>query len=93
MGRAIRPIIGRRIIIENNGSAAGIPGTKQGIAAEPDGYTVVMGVASTIAINPLTNKAADYSRSPISSAVAMIGYTPVCVLVGANNLNIKTFPT
>lgn len=90
-GGAIGPIIGRRIIIENNGSAAGIPGTKQGIAAEPDGYTVVMGVASTIAINPLTNKAADYKPLTDLKAVAMIGYTPY-VLVVANNLNIKTFP-
>ena len=58
-GGAIAPIIGHRIIIENNGAAAGIPGTKQGIAADPDGYTVLIGVASTNAINPFTNKAAN----------------------------------
>jgi tripartite-type tricarboxylate transporter receptor subunit TctC len=90
-GAAIALIIGHRIIVENNGAAAGIPGTKQGIAADPDGYTVLMGVASTIAINPLTNKAADYKPLTDLKAVAMIGYTPY-VLVVANNLNIKTFP-
>jgi len=90
-GAAIAPIIGHRIIVENNGAAAGIPGTKQGIAAEPDGYTVLMGVASTITINPFTNKAADYKPLTDLKAVAMIGYTPY-VLVVANNLNIKTFP-
>lgn len=90
-GAAIAPIIGHRIIIENNGAAAGIPGTKQGIAADPDGYTVLMGVASTIAINPFTNKAANYKPLESLKAVAMIGYTPY-VLVVANNLNIKTFP-
>ena len=90
-GGAIAPIIGHRIIIENNGAAAGIPGTKQGIAADPDGYTVLIGVASTIAINPFTNKAADYKPLRDLKAVAMIGYTPY-VLVVANNLNIKTFP-
>jgi tripartite-type tricarboxylate transporter receptor subunit TctC len=90
-GGAIGPIISRRIIIENNGAAAGIPGTKQGIAAEPDGYTVLMGVASTITINPFSNKAADYRPLKDLKAVAMIGYTPY-VLVVANNLNIKTFP-
>jgi tripartite-type tricarboxylate transporter receptor subunit TctC len=88
---AIAPIIGHRIIVENNGAAAGIPGTKQGIAADPDGYTVLMGVASTITINPFTNKAADYHPLTDLKAVAMIGYTPY-VLVVANNLNIKTFP-
>lgn len=90
-GAAVAPIIGHRIIVENNGAAAGIPGTKQGIAAAPDGYTVLMGVASTIAINPFTNKAADYKPLENLKAVAMIGYTPY-VLVVANNLNIKSFP-
>lgn len=90
-GAAIAPIIGHRIIVENNGAAAGIPATKQGIAAEPDGYTVLMGVASTITINPFSNKAADYKPLTDLKAVAMIGYTPY-VLVVANNLNIKTFP-
>jgi len=90
-GAAIAPMIGHRIIVENNGAAAGIPATKQGIAAEPDGYTVLMGVASTITINPFSNKAADYKPLTDLKAVAMIGYTPY-VLVVANNLNIKTFP-
>lgn len=50
-----------------------------------------MGVASTIMINPVSNKAADYKPLSDLKAVAMIGYTPY-VLVVANNLNIKTFP-
>jgi tripartite-type tricarboxylate transporter receptor subunit TctC len=91
LGAAIAPIIGRRIIVENSPGAAGIPATKQGIAAEPDGYTVLMGVASTIVINPFTNKAADYKPLTDLKAVAMIGYTPYVLLV-ANNLKITTLP-
>jgi tripartite-type tricarboxylate transporter receptor subunit TctC len=90
LGAAIGPIIGRRIIIENSPGAAGIPATKQGIAAEPDGYTVLIGAASTIAINPFTNKMADYKPLTDLKAVAIIGYTPY-VLVVANDLKIKTF--
>jgi tripartite-type tricarboxylate transporter receptor subunit TctC len=90
-GAAIAPIIGRRIIVENSPGAAGVPATKQGIAAEPDGYTVLMGVASTITINPFTNKAADYKPLTDLKAVAMLGYTPY-VLVVANDLKIKTLP-
>src|SRR5688572_15960963 len=48
-GEAMAPLIGHRIIVENVPGTAGIAGTKRGIAAEPDGYTVVMGVGSTIA--------------------------------------------
>lgn len=90
-GEAIAPLIGQRIIVENVPATAGIAGTKRGIAAEPDGYTVVMGVASTIAINPVTNKAADYKPLEDLQPVALTGYTPY-VMVVANNLNIKTLP-
>lgn len=90
-GEAMAPLIGHRIIVENVPGTAGIAGTKRGIAAESDGYTVVMGVASTIAINPLTNKAADYKPLEDLQPVALTGYTPY-VMVVANNLNIKTLP-
>ncbi len=88
---AMASILGQRIVIENVAAAAGVPGTKQGIAADPDGYSVVMGVASTIAINPIINKAANYNALEDLKAVAILGYTPY-VMVVANNLNIKTFP-
>src|SRR5690606_40466099 len=60
-GEAMAPLIGQRIVVENVAGAASVAGTKQGIAAEPDGYTVVMGAASSIAINPASNPAADYN--------------------------------
>jgi tripartite-type tricarboxylate transporter receptor subunit TctC len=88
-GEAIAPLIGHRIIVENVPATAGVAGTKQGIAADPDGYTVVMGVASTIAINPVTNKAATYKPLDDLQPVALIGYTPY-VMVAANNLKVKT---
>ena len=90
-GEAMAPLIGHRIIVENVAATAGIAGTKQGIAAEPDGYTVVMGVASTIAINPVINKAADYKPLEDLQPVALSGYTPY-VMVVANKLNVKTLP-
>jgi len=90
-GDAMASLIGHRIIVENVPASAGIAGTKQGIAADPDGYTVVMGVASTIAINPFTNKAADYKPLEDLQPVALSGYTPY-VMVVANNLNVKTLP-
>lgn len=90
-GEAMAPLIGHRIIVENVPATAGVAGTKQGIAAEPDGYTVVMGVASTIAINPVINKAADYKPLEDLQPVALTGYTPY-VMVVANKLNVKTLP-
>jgi len=90
-GEAMAPLIGQRIVVENVAGAASVAGTKQGIAAEPDGYTVVMGAASSIAINPASNPAADYNALEDLQPVAMIGYTPY-VMVVANNLQVKTLP-
>src|SRR5690606_31470598 len=90
-GEAMAPLIGQRIVVENVAGAASVAGTKQGIAAEPDGYTVVMGAASSIAINPASNPAADYNALEDLQPVAMIGYTPY-VMVVANNLEVKTLP-
>jgi tripartite-type tricarboxylate transporter receptor subunit TctC len=90
-GEAMAPIIGQRIVVENVAGAAGVIGTKTGIAADPDGYTVIMGVASTIAINPQTIPDADYVPLEVLQPVALIGYTPY-VMVVANDLNVKTLP-
>jgi len=90
-GDAMAQLVGQRVIVVNVAGTAGVAGTKQGIAADPDGYTVVMGVASTIAINPLTNKAADYKPLEDLQPVALTGYTPY-VMVVANQLNVKTLP-
>src|SRR5690606_7418972 len=88
-GEAIAPLIGQRIVVENVAGSAGVAGTKQGIAAEADGYSVVLGAASTIAINPVTNAAADYEPLEDLRPVALIGYTPYVVVV-ANDLDVKT---
>jgi tripartite-type tricarboxylate transporter receptor subunit TctC len=90
-GEAMAPITGQRVVVENVPGAAGVIGTKQGIASDSDGYTVVMGVASTIAINPFTVPEADYTPLDVLQPVALIGYTPY-VMVVANKLNVKTLP-
>lgn len=88
-GETIAPLIGQRVIVENVPGSAGVAGTKRGITADPDGHTVVVGVASTMTINPFTNKAADYDPLVDLQPVALLGYTPY-VLVAANSLKINT---
>lgn len=81
---------GQRFLVDNRPGAAGAIGTKAGIAAEPDGYTLMMGVASTIAINPHT-LTGDAAYDPIKDlrAVAVVAYTP-WVLVGSATLPFDT---
>lgn len=91
LAEAIAPIIGQRVVVENHPGASGVIGTKHGISQDPDGYTLVMGVASTIAINPQTREAADYVPLEVLQPVALVGYTPY-VMVVSNDLNVKTLP-
>ncbi len=43
---------GQQVVVENVGGGAGIPGMVQGRAAQPDGYTLVMGTSAVMVVNP-----------------------------------------
>src|SRR5690606_21498689 len=80
---------GQRFLVENMPGAAGAIGTKAGIAAEPDGYTLVMGTASTIAINPHTMGEAGYDPLKDLQAVSLLAYTP-WIIAGSAKLPFDT---
>jgi tripartite-type tricarboxylate transporter receptor subunit TctC len=85
MATHMSEILGRQIIIENIGGAGGSIGTLRAARAAPDGYTIVIGGADTMAQNqslfekPPYNPATDFI--PIVLAVEL----PL-VLVGRNGL-------
>jgi tripartite-type tricarboxylate transporter receptor subunit TctC len=53
-------ILGQPLIVENRGGAGGTIGARSVAAAEPDGYTLLMGSTSTLLIAPATYKSAGY---------------------------------
>ena len=62
-------ILGQPVIVDNRAGAGGTIGAKSVIAAEPDGYTLMLGSTSTLLIAPSSYKNAGYnaaSFSPIS---------------------------
>ena len=56
-------ILGQPVIVENRPGAGGMIGAKSVIAAEPDGYTLMLGSTSTLLIAPLTYKNAQYNAA------------------------------
>src|SRR5438128_10064591 len=43
---------GQTVVVDNRGGAGGNIGTKAAADAEPDGYTIILGVQGTHAVNP-----------------------------------------
>jgi len=73
---------GQRVLVENVAGGAGAPGTKVGIAAAPDGYTLLAGVASTMAINPHIMANVGYTADDVQP-VAMLTYSAWMMVVSA----------
>jgi tripartite-type tricarboxylate transporter receptor subunit TctC len=80
---------GQRFLVENMPGAAGALGTKAGIASPHDGYTVVLGVASTIAINPHTMGNIGYKPLTELRPISLLAYTP-WIMVSSAKLPFKT---
>lgn len=79
---AIGKRLNQRILVENMPGAQGALGSKAGIKADPDGYTLLMGVASTMAINPATMSDLGYTHKDVHP-IAMIGLSPWLMVVTA----------
>ena len=81
---ALEPVLGQRILVENNGTASGMRATEAVSNAAPDGYTLLVGTSSQLVHNialfdPLP---VDIARS--LRGVAMINEVPMVMCVPAN---------
>jgi len=56
VAEGLRQVLGQVVVVENRAGAGGSLGTAAIASAPPDGYTIGMGTASTLAINPATYK-------------------------------------
>ena len=52
LGVRLGETLGQQMVIENRAGAAGVLGAEAAAKAAPDGYTLVVGQASNLAINP-----------------------------------------
>ena len=93
VARVIAPRLGERlgqnIIIENVAGAGGVTGTQRAARAEPDGYTLLFSVESTMAIARLVQPSVvQYDSQKDFQPITMVGSSPL-VLVGKNSLPAK----
>lgn len=60
VSKRLGEVLGQPIIIENRPGASGIIGNKAVAAAEPDGYTLLFGNTSTLAVFPAISRTRDF---------------------------------
>ncbi|MGZ8267067.1 MAG: tripartite tricarboxylate transporter substrate binding protein [Burkholderiales bacterium] len=65
--------LGQQVVIDNRPSAGGIVGTQMGVQAEPDGYTLLMGLPVTITVAPALFKKLPYDPLKDLAPVGLAG--------------------
>lgn len=79
----LEKILGQPLVVENIGGAGGYAGASRAAAAEPDGYTLLIGSGSELLIRNLLQ--------PTPSADPLAGFTPIS-LIGAGPMVLVAKP-
>jgi tripartite-type tricarboxylate transporter receptor subunit TctC len=87
-GQALSEVVGQPVVADNRPGANGAIGTELAVNAAPDGYTILLGAASTQVLNPLLRKFA-YDPLRALTPIGMVAETAL-VLVVNPDLPIKT---
>lgn len=85
--------LGQQIVVDNRGGAGGNVGVEAASRAEPDGYTLVMGTTSNMAINKTLYKQLPYDPVKDFVPIGMAATAPQVMVVNAKLpvANLKEF--
>jgi len=82
---------GQPVLVDNRAGAAGIIGAEAAAKAPNDGYTIMMGFAGVIAVNPSLYKTLPYDSVKDYAPVALVALSPLMLVVHpavpANSVN------
>jgi tripartite-type tricarboxylate transporter receptor subunit TctC len=84
VGEAMHKELGQPVVIENRAGAGGSLGTAAIAKAAPDGYTIGMGTASTLAINPAAYKSLPYDVQKDLAPIGNIAVVPNIMSINAS---------
>lgn len=73
--------LGQQVFVDNRAGAGGSIGTGAAVSAPPDGYTLVLGGTSEIAVNPFIYSKLGYDTVKDLVAIGLVGTTPMVVVV------------
>jgi tripartite-type tricarboxylate transporter receptor subunit TctC len=70
----------QRVLVENRGGAAGVPGVEAGARAAPDGYTLTNGTSGTFGVNPGVLPRLPYDPERDFAAITNLTVGPLIVI-------------
>lgn len=74
--------IGQTTIVENRGGGSGGIGSEMVARAKPDGYTLLIAIADTHAINPAVNASLNYDPKKDFAPISLLAVQPFALAVG-----------
>jgi tripartite-type tricarboxylate transporter receptor subunit TctC len=81
--------LGQQVIADNKPGASGNVGSQMVVTAEPDGYTLLLGYAGTLSINPSLSEKAPFDSVKDFAPIGKIG-DAILILVANNDFPGKT---
>jgi tripartite-type tricarboxylate transporter receptor subunit TctC len=84
IGSKMAQSMGQPVVVENKAGASAAIGTEALAKSPPDGYTIMMGY-SAHATNPIFSSSLPYDTNRDFSAIALVGYIPLILVVNADS--------
>ena len=81
LGVRLGEALGQQVVIDNRAGAAGVLGADAAAKAPPDGYTLVVGQASNLAINPHLMSKLPYDPVKDFAPITLIATSPSLLVV------------
>ena len=81
VAQRMAPALGQSVVIENRAGAGGIIGVRTVVNAEPDGYTLLFGNVSTLAVIPAVTRNREYDPARNFVPVAKVSDSPELLVV------------
>ncbi len=81
VAQRMAPAAGQSVIVENRPGGAGVIGVRAVANAEPDGYTLLFGNVSTLAVVPAVTRNRDYDPTKIFVPVAKVSDSPELLVI------------